>query len=91
MGDKTRFAVPQLIELGKNVVLTWDDPQISMDIMAMMTFYSQLTNQEKLWQPDAGAPKNKAVCPQILALPPDCVVICATSRCTPVELFVYLT
>lgn len=39
MEDRTRFAAPQLVVLGKNVSWTWEDLQISMNMVVMTIFY----------------------------------------------------
>lgn len=48
LGDKTRFANPQLVELGKNVAWAWDDPLVSLDAAAMTTFYASPDNKDCL-------------------------------------------
>ena len=48
LGDRTKFASPQMVELGKNVVWAWDDPQISIDVAAMTSFYTACNKRETL-------------------------------------------
>lgn len=67
-----------MIELGKNVAWTWDNPQISVDMAEMISFYGDPANREKLWLPVEDVPKVRVSCPRMLALPLDCMVFCAT-------------
>jgi hypothetical protein len=89
--DKTKYAVPQMIELGKNVVCAWDNPQICKDVVEMKAFYALPDNREKFWVPQGEGPQVRTVCPRMLALPPDCVAFCTEARRTPVQLFDHIT
>lgn len=91
LGDKTKFANPQMIELGKTVAWAWDDPAVCKDSLAMTAFYESPENAEKLWTPPGDAPRVRTVCPRMLALPPDCVAFCAETRRTPAQLMRHVT
>lgn len=91
LGDKTAFAAPQIVELGKNVAWAWDDPPICKDVEAMKAFYTIPDNGGKFWVPPDNAPRVRTVCPRMLALPPDCVAFCAETRRPPIQLFTYIT
>lgn len=91
LGDRTTFAVPQMVELGKNIAWAWDDPPICTDPEAMQAFYASPGNKEKFWIPPGEAPRVRTVCPRMLALPPDCVAFCAEERRTPIQLFAHVT
>jgi hypothetical protein len=56
LGDRTTFAVPQMVELGKNIAWAWDDPPICTDPEAMQAFYATPGNKEKFWIPPVEAP-----------------------------------
>ena len=58
LGDKTKFANPQMIELGKTVAWAWDDPAICKDSVVMATYYELPENREKLWTPPGDAPRS---------------------------------
>lgn len=91
LGDKTRFANPQMIELGKTVAWAWDDPAICRDTTAMKAHYDRPANKEKFWAPPGDAVRVRTVCPRMLALPPDCVAFCAEERRTPAQLLGHIT
>jgi hypothetical protein len=80
LGDKTDFAVPQMIELGKNVAWAWDDPMVVGDAGALSDFYHNPENREKLWGAGPEMPRRRIICPRMVALPPDCVAFCAQAR-----------
>lgn len=85
------MCTPQLIKLGKTAAWTWEDPMVSMDTVAMSTYYGVQANREGFWQPDTGISKVRVTCPHMLALPPDCAVLCAKERHPPAELFAYIS
>lgn len=91
LGDRTRFASPHLIELGRTTAWGWEDQQVSRDGIAMTAFYGDASNRHRFWTPPPETPKHRTVCPRMLALPPDCAVFCATARRTPAELYQYVT
>lgn len=91
LGDRTQFASPQLIELGKNVAWAWDDPLICTDSNALVVFQAAHDAEPGLWTPGADTPKVRVVVPRMLALPPDCAAFCAAARRTPVALLQYIT
>jgi hypothetical protein len=91
LGDKTKFANPQMIELGKMVAWAWDDPAVCKDSVAMAAFFELHENREKLWTPPVDAPRVRTVCPRMLALPPDCVAFCAEARRTPAQLMHHIS
>ena len=91
LGDKTKFALPQMIELGKSAAWGWDDPPICKDVVAMKAFYAIPENVYKFWVPPGTEPRVRTVCPRMLALPPDCVAFCAEGRRTPAQLYDHIT
>jgi hypothetical protein len=91
LGDRTRYASPQLVELSKNVAWAWDDPLVSRDSEAMLAHQRATAASPAFWTPAVNAPRTRAVVPRMLALPPDCVTFCAEARRTPAELFQYIT
>lgn len=91
LGDRTKFANPQMVELGRTTAWGWEDQQVSRDGIAMTAYYGDTANRERFWTPAPDAPRQRTVCPRMLALPPDCAVYCATARRTPGELYAYVT
>ena len=86
LGDRTQFASPQMVDLGKITAWAWEEQLIPMDTLPMETFYQDEVNRLKFWTPEANVPTIQCVCLHTLALPPDCVAFCATQRHTPAEL-----
>ena len=72
------------------MVWTWEDPLVSMDTVAMSTYYGVPANRTCFWQRNTGTPKVKVIYLRMLALLPDCVVFCTTVRHTLAELFAYV-
>jgi hypothetical protein len=76
LGDRTRYATPQMVELGKNVAWAWDDSPICKDVVAMQAFYAMPENREKLWSP-LGTPGAHDVPPNAGTAPG----LCSFLRC----------
>jgi hypothetical protein len=91
LGDRTKFATPQMVELGRTSAWGWEDQQVSRDGIAMEAYYGDSANRERFWIPTPDAPRHRTVCPRMLALPPDCAIYCAEARRTPGELYGYVT
>ena len=86
LGDRTKVATPQVIELGRTTAWGWEDQVGCVDGTAMDDFFAAPTNKDKWWTPDPSIGTTKVVCPRMLALTPECVVYCAQARRTPWEL-----
>jgi hypothetical protein len=91
LGDRTKFATPQLVELGKTTAWGWEEHVVCVDDTAMAMFYAAPDNAGQWWTPEPTARTEKVACPRMLALPPDCVVFCAQARRTPAELLGHVT
>ena len=75
-----------MVELGKNTAWGWEELMLPTDCLTMETFYGTEENQMMFWTPDPTVPWVSRACPQMLALPPECVCFCAKERRTPAEL-----
>jgi hypothetical protein len=91
LGDRTRYANPQMIELGCTTAWGWEDQQVSRDGIALLAYYRDAANRDRFWMPAPEAPRHRTVCPRMLALPPDCAVYCAAARHTPGDLYTYVS
>jgi hypothetical protein len=87
LGDRTQFASPHMVELGKTTAWGWEEIMLPTDSYPMERFYDAVENRLKFWMPEATAPHTRRACPRMLALPPECVSFCAEERRTPAELW----
>lgn len=91
LGDRTSYSpAPQMIELKEKAPWAWETKNICNDLTELDAFYGNASNAEKLWTPDATAPRMAVTVPRMLALPPDCVAYCAKEPRTPFDLAKYV-
>jgi hypothetical protein len=89
LGDRTSFATPQMVELGKTTAWGWEDMLLPTDLGAMVEYYQSVEHRLAYWAPEPDTPRVRRACPRMLALIPSCVKFCAEQRRTPVELYQY--
>ena len=56
LGDQTKYAIPNMVELGKNTAWGWDDMMLPTDLSPMDEFYQNPNNRMKFWVPKQGIP-----------------------------------
>jgi hypothetical protein len=91
LGDRTSYSpAPQMVELKEKVPWAWESRLVVNDLTALDHFYVVPGNSNVLWTPDPTTARMTVTAPKMLALPPDCVALCAAEPRTPYGLATHL-